>query len=69
MAATLNDRERDVGSPLSDIGPRRRRVEILDADGRLLARWEGWSLTHWGAVANADRLRSDRQPRTGRSAR
>lgn len=67
---TKPGRERDVGHPLSDFGPRRRMVEILDRDGKLLARWEGWSLTARGAVASADRLRTDRQPsRKGRSPR
>jgi len=68
-ATTRPGRERDVGHPLSDIGPRRRVVEIEGPDGKLLARWEGWSWTARGAVARADALRTGRQPQPARRSR
>jgi hypothetical protein len=63
------DAEPEWRGPLSrlgtllDIGPAMRKVEIDGPDGRPLARWQGWSWTMRGAIANADRLRTDRQPR------
>jgi hypothetical protein len=68
--ATGRPRRDDVRLNRLDIGPARRMVEITAPAGRLLARWQGWSLSGRSAEAKADAMRTSRQrtPR-GRSAR